>query len=151
VDRRQFLAAAASLAAVASASPASARFMSGAFIDLAVPGVGLTVSGPVREVTLYFDLGVAAARVQVMSSAGTAIPASGPFIEPSGREIVTVRLGRALTFGTYQVSWEVMSVAMRSTWGTFRFMVSGSKPCVGYVDRAILEIAPPPQPTRRLA
>jgi copper resistance protein C len=98
--------------------------MGGAFLDHAVPGVGLTVSGPVREVRLYFDLGVEAARVQVMSSTGTMIRASRPFINSSSHEIVTVRLGRALGPGTYLVSWDVISVAGWSTSGTFRFTVS---------------------------
>jgi hypothetical protein len=48
VDRRQFIAAAGSVIAVASASQAFAQ-MGGAFLDHAVPGVGLTVSGPVRD------------------------------------------------------------------------------------------------------
>jgi hypothetical protein len=50
VDRREFIAAAGSVTAVASASQTSEWFMRGAFLDHAVPGVGLTVSGPVREV-----------------------------------------------------------------------------------------------------
>jgi copper resistance protein C len=88
-----------------------------------VPGVGLTVRGPVREVRLYFDLGVVAASVQVTTSTGAVIPASRPFID-SSQEIVTVRLGRALGPGTYLVGWDVISVAGRSTWGTFHFKVS---------------------------
>jgi hypothetical protein len=57
MDRRDFIVAAGSVTAVASASQASEWFMRGAFLDHAVPGVGLTVSGPVREVRLYFDRG----------------------------------------------------------------------------------------------
>src|SRR3981081_2915244 len=76
VDRREFIAAAGSVTAVASASEASEWFMRGGFLDHAVPGVGLTVSGPVRELTLYFDLGVIAAlsSVQVISSTGARVP-----------------------------------------------------------------------------
>jgi hypothetical protein len=54
VVRREFIAAAGSVAAIVSASQVFARFMGGAFLDHAVPGVGLTVSGPVRELRLYF-------------------------------------------------------------------------------------------------
>ena len=80
MDRRDFIVAAGSVTAVASASQASEWFMRGAFLDHAVPGVGLTVSGPVHEVTLYFDLGVIAAlsSVQVISSTGAPVPTSRP-------------------------------------------------------------------------
>jgi hypothetical protein len=44
MDRREFIAAAVSVAAIASTSKAFARFRGGAFLDHAVPGVGLTVS-----------------------------------------------------------------------------------------------------------
>ena len=123
MDRRQFLASAASGAAIAPA-PQAFAVMGGAFLDHAVPGVGLTVNGPVREVRLYFDLGVLAARVQVMSTTGAVIPASRPFIDSSGQDVVTVRLGRRLGPGTYLVGWDVISVAGWPTSGTFRFTVS---------------------------
>ena len=111
------------IAVVASASQAFG-LMGAAFLDHAMLGVGLTVSGPVREVRLYFDLGVVAARLQVMSSRGTMIRASRPLINSSSQEIVTVRLERALGPGTYLVSWDVISVAGWSTSGTFRFTVA---------------------------
>ena len=58
MNRRQFIAAAGSVAAFAPASLALARFRGGALLDHAVPGVGLTVSGSPRELRLYFDLDV---------------------------------------------------------------------------------------------
>ena len=58
MDRRKFIAAAGIAAWPASTSQAFARFRGGAFLDHAVPGVGLTVSGPVRELRLYFTIGV---------------------------------------------------------------------------------------------
>jgi hypothetical protein len=72
MDRRELIAAIASVAAVAQAPQALARFRGGAILDHAVPGVGLTVSGPVHEVRLYFDLGVIAAwsSVQVVNAGG---------------------------------------------------------------------------------
>jgi copper resistance protein C len=123
MNRREIATFTGSVAAAASASKAFA-LRGRAFIDHAVPGVGLTVSGPVREVRLYFDLGVLAASVQVMSSTGTMIPASRPFIDSSGQQIVVVRFGHALPPGTYTVSWHVISISRRSTSGTFYFTIS---------------------------
>jgi hypothetical protein len=102
VDRREFIAAAGSVSAV-SASHVSVWFMRGAFLDHAVPGVGLTVSGPVRELTHYFTIGVLAASssVQVTNSAGVSIPTTKPVGDPSGQQILLVRFGRALPPGTY--------------------------------------------------
>jgi methionine-rich copper-binding protein CopC len=107
VDRREFIAAAGSVTAVASASQASEWLMRGAVLDHAVPGVGLTVSGPVREVRLYFTIGMIAAssRVQIKSSTGASIAASRPVNDCSSQDIVIVRLKRALPPGTHKVSW----------------------------------------------
>jgi copper resistance protein C len=124
MNRRQFLAAAAGIGAVVTSTSQAFGLRGRALLDHAVPGVGLTVSGPVREVRLYFDLGVVAARLQVISSRGTVIRASRPLINSSSQEIITVRFGRALGPGRYQVSWEVISVAGWSTSGTFRFTVA---------------------------
>jgi methionine-rich copper-binding protein CopC len=126
MDRRKFIAAAGSVAAFAPALQAYARFGGGAFLDHAVPGVGLTVSGSPRELRLHFDLGVIAAlsSVQIITSSGAAIPVSKPVNDPSDRQIVIVRLGRALPPGTYMVSWHMVSVHKRPTSGTFHFTVS---------------------------
>jgi methionine-rich copper-binding protein CopC len=126
VDRRDFIAAAGSVTAVASASRASEWFMRGAFLDHAVPGVGLTVSGPVREVRLYFDQGVIAglSSVQVISSTGARVPASRPVNDSSGQQIVTVRLGYALPPGTYRVIWYVVTIDQRQASGAYLFTVS---------------------------
>ncbi len=126
MDRRKFIAAAGSVAAFAPASQAYARFGGGAFLDHAVPGVGLTVSGSPRELRLHFDLGVVAdlSSVQVITSTGAAIPVSTPVNDPSDQQIVIVRLGRALPPGTYTVRWHMVSVNKRPTSGTFHFTVS---------------------------
>jgi copper resistance protein C len=78
-----------------------------AFLDHAVPGVGLTVSGSPRELRLYFTMGVVTAfsGVQITSSMGAAIPTSGPVNDPSDQQIVIVRFKRALPPDTYTVSW----------------------------------------------
>jgi len=126
MDRRKFIAAAGSVAAFAPASQAYARFGGGAFLDHAVPGVGLTVSGSPSELRLHFDLGVVAdlSSVQVITSTGAAIPVSKPVNDPSDQQIVIVRLGRALPPGTYTVTWHMVSVNKRPTSGTFHFTVS---------------------------
>jgi copper resistance protein C len=126
VDRREFIVAAGSVTAVASASQASDWFMRGAFLDHAVPGVGLTVSGPVRELTLYFAIRVLAASssVQVTNSAGVSIPTTKPVGDPSGQQILLVRFGRALPPGTYRVSWHVVTIDQRQAFGAYLFTVS---------------------------
>ena len=71
MDRRDFIAMAGSVAAAAFSSRAVAQ-RGGAFLDRAVPGVGLTVSGPVRELRLNFTMDVVTALsdVQVTTFAG---------------------------------------------------------------------------------
>lgn len=125
MDRREFIAAAVAAATVALTSQASAQ-RGGAFLDRAIPGVGLTVSGPPRELRLNFTLGVIAALsdVQVTNASGAAIPASRPVNDPSGQEIVIVRFKRPLPPGTYTVSWRAVSILRRLTWGTFQFTVA---------------------------
>jgi copper resistance protein C len=97
-----------------------------AFLDHAVPGVGMTVSGPVRELRIYFTQGVVTAfsHVHVVSSAGAQIPVSKPVKDPSDQQTIIVRLGRALGPGTYSVTWQVVSVDTHTTQGTFTFTVS---------------------------
>ncbi|MFZ3328647.1 MAG: copper resistance CopC family protein [Methylocella sp.] len=97
-----------------------------AFLDHAVPGVGMTVSGPVRELRLWYTQGVVTAfsAVAVSSSTGGAIPASRPVNDPSDQQIVIVRLGRALGPGSYTVSWRALSVDTHTTTGTFHFTVT---------------------------
>jgi copper resistance protein C len=126
VDRREFIAAAGSITAVASASHASVWLMRGAVLDHAVPGVGLTVSGPVREVRLYFTIGmiVASSSVQIISSTGATIAASRPVNDPSDQQIVVVRLGHALPLGTYRVIWHVVTIDQRQASGAYLFTVS---------------------------
>jgi methionine-rich copper-binding protein CopC len=126
VDRREFLAGAGCFAVVASTSRAYAKFGGGAFLDHAVPGVGLTVNRSPRELRLHFDLGVIAAlsSVEVITSTGAAIPVSKPINDPSDQQFVIVRLGRVLGSGTYRVSWHMISINKRPTSGSFQFTVS---------------------------
>jgi methionine-rich copper-binding protein CopC len=86
----------------------------------------LTLSCPVRELRLYYTQGVVTAfsAVSVTNSTGGSVPASRPVNDPSDQQTVIIRLGRALTAGTYTVSWHVVSVYERMTSGTFHFTVS---------------------------
>jgi len=126
MDRRKLLIASAGLASMASTSSAFARFMGGAVLDHAVPGVGLTVSQPVRALKLYFDLGVVASlsRIRVEGPTGTTVPAGAPANDPADQQIVVVGFGHPLPPGTYSVSWSVVSINRRTTTGTFHFRVS---------------------------
>lgn len=126
MDRRKFIAAAGIAAWVVSPSQVFARFRGGAFLDHAVPGVGLTVSGPVRELRLYFTIGVLPgfSSVEILSSRGAAIAVGKPVNDPADPSVVIVRFRRALPPGTYMVSWHVVSINERPTSGTFHFTVS---------------------------
>lgn len=97
-----------------------------AFLDHGVPGVGMTVSGPVREVRLYFTQGVVPAfsHVHVTSDAGAVIPTGKVVNDPSDQQTIIVRLGRALGPGSYSLTWQVLSVDTHVTQGTFHFTVS---------------------------
>ncbi len=97
-----------------------------AFLDHAVPGVGLTVSAPVREIRLYYTQGVVTAfsHVHVASDTGAVIPTGKLVNDPSDQQTVIVRLGRALGPGGYSLSWQVTSVDTHVTQGTFHFTVS---------------------------
>jgi copper resistance protein C len=114
------------LFAAAFASPLFApRAFAHAFLDHAVPGVGMTVSGPVRELRMWYTQGVVTAfsAVTVTGPSG-AIPANRPVNDPSDQQIIIVRLGRALGPGTYAVSWRALSVDTHTTTGTFHFTVT---------------------------
>jgi copper resistance protein C len=97
-----------------------------AFLDHAVPGVGMEVSGPVRELRLWYTQGVVTAfsAVSVAGSTGASIPASKPVNDPSDQQQVIVRLGRALGPGSYTVTWRALSVDTHTTTGTFHFTVT---------------------------
>jgi methionine-rich copper-binding protein CopC len=114
------------LAAALAAPLAATAAFAHAFLDHGVPGVGMTVSGPVREIRLWYTQGVVTAfsAVSVTSSTGAVIPASRPVNDPSDQQIVIVRLGRALGPGSYTVSWRALSVDTHTTTGTFHFTVT---------------------------
>jgi copper resistance protein C len=121
VQRFLKLLLASAVAAPLSAPPAFAH----AFLDHAVPGVGMTVSGPVREIRIWYTQGVVTAFSAVtVSGPSGAIPASRPVNAPGDQQEVIVRLGRALGPGTYTVNWRALSVDTHTTTGSFHFTVS---------------------------
>ena len=95
-------------------------------VSWARSSVGLSVSGPVREIRLYYTQGVVTAfsHVHVVSAAGAQIPASKPVNDPSDQQIVIIRLGRALGPGIYSVNWQVVSVDTHRTDGSFSFDIA---------------------------
>jgi copper resistance protein C len=97
-----------------------------AVLDRAVPSVGGTVSGSPRELRLYFTQGVVTAfsHVHVVSDAGSVVPTGKLVTDSSDKTIVIIRLGRALSRGTYTVTWVVVSVDTHTSQGTFSFTVS---------------------------
>ncbi|MGH6820473.1 MAG: copper resistance CopC family protein [Methylocella sp.] len=125
MDRRKFIAAGGTIALFASSSRTLAQ-RGRAWLDHAVPAVGSTVSGSPRELRFYFTMGVITAfsSVQITSSTGAPVPASRPVNEPYDQQIVIVRFKRALSRGTYTVSWQMISAYGRPSWGRFQFTVT---------------------------
>jgi copper resistance protein C len=113
------------IAVLASSLAATAAFAH-AFLDRAIPGVGMTVSGSPRELQLSFTQGVVVAfsNVTVSADGGGAVPASKPVNDPSNQQIIHVRLGHPLKPGGYTVTWHVLSVDTHRTEGTYHFTVS---------------------------
>ena len=97
-----------------------------AFLDRAVPGVGMTVSGSPSELRLAFTQGVVVAfsSVTVTADGGGSIPVSKPVNDPADQQVIHVRLGRPLKPGSYTVTWHVLSVDTHRTEGTYRFTVT---------------------------
>jgi copper resistance protein C len=96
-----------------------------AFLDHSIPSVGGSVRGPVNELRMWYTQGVVTAFSAVtVTGPGGAVPASKPVNDPSNRQIIIVRLGRALGPGTYTVSWKALSVDTHTTTGSFRFTVT---------------------------
>ncbi len=120
-NRLKLTAVAASLCALASTA-ASAH----AFLEHAVPGVGSTVAGSPSELQLGFSqsVEVALSGVRIASAAGSAVAASKPTKDESNPATLHVRLGRALSPGTYVVTWHVVSVDTHPTSGSYKFTVA---------------------------
>ena len=93
-----------------------------AFLDHADPKVGSTVHSPPAAVTLTFTEGVepAFSKIEVADGQGKAL-AVGTLEHP---DAPTLRVSLpALSTGTYQVRWKVVSEDTHETQGTFEFSV----------------------------
>jgi copper resistance protein C len=95
-----------------------------AFLEHAVPGVGMRVSGSPAELQLTFteDIVPAFSGVHVATEGG-AVVAAGKAV-PGPANTLHVRLAHALKPGTYLVSWHVVSVDTHHTQGSYKFTVA---------------------------
>ncbi len=112
------------LALVMAAPIAAQSAFAHAYLDHAVPGVGMTVSGPVREIRITFTQGIVPAfsHVHVVSSAGAQITVGKPVT--ADPETLVIRLSRPLGPGTYSVIYQIVSVDTHTTQGSYSFTVS---------------------------
>jgi copper resistance protein C len=96
-----------------------------AFLDHASPPVGSTMLKAPRQLSLWFtqDLEPAFSSIVVRNSNGTRVDA-GSSVDHSDHKLMRVSL-RALSPGTYKVSWHVLSVDTHTTEGDFSFTVGG--------------------------
>ena len=111
-------------AAVCAFAPVTAS--AHAFLDHAVPSVGGTVHGAPAALDLAFtqDVVVALSGVTVARTGGDGVPAAKPTVDGANPGLLHVRLGRALSPGTYTVTWHVVSVDTHPTSGTYKFTVA---------------------------
>lgn len=105
-----------------SATPAFAH----AFLERAVPGVGLTVAASPRELTLIFTQNVVLAfsGVHVTTTKGRSVSSDKPTRDRTKPNVLHVRLRQRLRPGTYIVHWHVVSVDTHRTSGTYQFTVA---------------------------
>ncbi len=96
-----------------------------AFLDHASPPVGSTMRKAPRQLSLWFtqDLEPAFSKVVVRNATGSRVDA-GSRVDRSDHKLMHVSL-RALSPGTYKVSWHVLSVDTHTTDGDFSFTVGG--------------------------
>jgi methionine-rich copper-binding protein CopC len=103
--------------AFGSAGPANAH----AALDRANPRVGSTVASAPRTVSLFFTQNIepALSTIEVRNAAGARVDQGKA---RGGGNSLTIGL-KALSPGTYQVHWRVLSVDTHKTEGTFSFQV----------------------------
>jgi methionine-rich copper-binding protein CopC len=97
-----------------------------AFLDHAVPGVGATVSSAPAELRLSFTQNIVPAfsSVKLAAAGGAIIPTDKAALEAGSANTLHVKLPKALTPGTYIVSWHVVSVDTHPTSGTYKFTIA---------------------------
>jgi methionine-rich copper-binding protein CopC len=92
-----------------------------AALDRANPRVGSTVASAPRTVSLWFTENIepALSSIEVLNAAGARVDQGRA---RGGGNTLTIGL-KALSAGTYQVHWRVLSVDTHRTEGTFSFQV----------------------------
>ena len=97
-----------------------------AFLERAVPGVGATVTGSPSELQLSFTQTIepALSGVLIALAGGGSVPTSKPMGDTANPAVLHVRLVRALSPGTYMVTWHVVSVDTHPTSGSYKFTVA---------------------------
>lgn len=92
-----------------------------AFLDHADPKVGSTLHEPPARVTVWMteNLEPAFSKLQVFDAKGTEVDNKDTKVNAN---TMTVSLPK-LVFGTYRVSWQVVSVDTHRTSGTFEFTI----------------------------
>jgi copper resistance protein C len=95
-----------------------------AFLDHAVPGVGMTVPRSPVELELTFTENIVPAfsGVHVATEGGATVAAGKAVAGPANT--LHVRLAHTLKPGTYVVSWHVVSVDTHHTQGSYKFTVA---------------------------
>jgi methionine-rich copper-binding protein CopC len=95
-----------------------------AFLDHAVPGVGMTIAAAPAELDLTFteDIVPAFSGARVAHASGAAVATGRPTFGPANT--MHLRAARPLTPGTYVVTWHVVSVDTHHTQGTYKFTVA---------------------------
>ena len=110
------------VAALFGLMPATA--LAHAFLDHAVPPVGGTVSGPPREIRLFFSESVepAFSGIAVSGADGKALATGAATIAPGDKTQLVLPMP-PLAPGTYVVRWHAVSVDTHRTEGHFAFTV----------------------------
>jgi len=114
------------LAALLATVLASTSAFAHAFLDHATPGVGATVKSAPGELQLSFTQNIVPAfsGVTLKAAGGGEIPVGKATLDTGSANTLQVKLGKALTPGTYIVSWHVVSVDTHPTSGTYKFTIA---------------------------
>jgi methionine-rich copper-binding protein CopC len=97
-----------------------------AFPERAEPRVGSVVQGSPDAVRVWFDgeLEPAFCQLVVSDGSGQRVDRGDARVDPNGRRLLQVSVP-ALSPGTYNVHWAVLSIDGHRTTGDFRFTVKG--------------------------
>ncbi|MEP6666602.1 MAG: copper resistance CopC family protein [Nocardioidaceae bacterium] len=112
---------AAAAAVVITAGPAAAH----ATLVGTNPEQGSILTNQPRSVRLTFDepVEVTAGAVNIVGPDGNALPGLRPAIDPTNADIMVVNLPGSLPDGTYDVSWQILSIDGHPIRGEFEFAI----------------------------